>query len=283
LYDGAEWVNGAVATPTQLAAKLDATNAQVLGAWNLFQNNGINGTWNGATFIKNADDTVTVDIAGSAVTADINYLMSYADYHALPQWLQPGTTAYISGCDGGNYSVLDGGSDTFYIYGAFQDSNRIFISATTSSKGERQFTVPANAAYYRIGMIIAPAAGKLTNKVFSPMIALQPNMPYVKWVMTNRELTDKWNYEEYTDATYGFKCIRSGNVCTISFESSSAVTVDANTAIGAKLPERFRPKIQVGFRDSGANKRISIYTGGNVACNEALTNVGLRGGMSYIV
>lgn len=183
LYDGSKWVNGAVATPTQLAAKLDVTAQQQLGAWNLGENRGITQTINGATFTKNADDTVTVNIAGDAVTAYAEYLF-VPEGTLLPDRLERGETYYLSGCTGGGFNP-----NTFYVFIVFRDSSNHSAGSVVCTDGYTQFTVPLNAHSYRWGIAIFQAAGKLTGQVFSPMISLKPNMPYVPYAMTNRELT----------------------------------------------------------------------------------------------
>ena len=169
--------------------KLDITDEQVLGAWNLGENRGTTQTLNGATFTKNADDTVTVDIAGDAVTAYAEYLF-VPEGTLLPDRLERGKTYYLSGCTGGGFNP-----NTFYVFIVFRDSGNQSAGSVVCTDGYTQFTVPLNAYSYRWGIAIFQTAGKLTGKVFSPMISLKPNMPYVPYAMTNRELTDnKFGY-----------------------------------------------------------------------------------------
>jgi hypothetical protein len=132
--------------------------------------------------------------------------------------------------------------------------------------------------------VLVEGGATVNNETVYPMLCLasDPDNTYVPHAMTNRELTEKLAYQEYTDGTYGFKCVKSGNVCTASFEESSNITENANTQIGSPLPEQFRPKIQVSFPDSNTKKRIILSTSGKFTCSEALTNASIRGAITYI-
>jgi hypothetical protein len=178
LYDGAEWVNGAVATLAQLAAKLDVTAQQVYGAYDLLKNNATAQVINGVTAIINADLTITLNGTVGSNVDQFGY--SYVDINTDLSFLEIGKTYYLSGCPSG------GSADTYYL-----QLNKTSPSIADFGN-EAAFTVASGQTYNKVRINMKQGM-TFNNHVFKPMIALQSGMPYVPCVMTNRELTDRIN------------------------------------------------------------------------------------------
>jgi hypothetical protein len=169
LYDGAEWVNGAVATPDQIEALEDA------GAVNKFNNTGTTQVLYGVTWTVNADKTVTADSNGSPASGN-----SYFD---VPVDNIP-AGAYI-------FCASPAGGDAYSYLAGVRYTDNTWDTNTDYGGG-----IHTNASKTITLVRLVIIAGYTANNVlFKPMISdARLNLhyeDYQPYAMTNKELTEK--------------------------------------------------------------------------------------------
>lgn len=101
-------------------------------------------------------------------------------------------------------------------------------------------------------------------------------------VKTNKELTTLLSITQFEDTESGIKGMKFGNVVSISFEQSKAITADANTPFFT-LPVEFRPTwANISFTESLGQKRVGIGKNGGVYCSTALSDQVVRGCFTFV-
>ena len=162
--------------------KLDITDEQKLGAWNLLQNKGVSTTYpGGLSIIVNDDGTITLN--GSDTSAHYFKVLSLSESYNLPN-----QELYLSGMP------QNVGSNDFFLYLKYRNADDTAYAGEFDDKGGGGILNIPYGRKWEVYIAIA-ANTTLNNVVVKPMISLKPNMPYVPWTMTNAELTDapNWN------------------------------------------------------------------------------------------
>ena len=149
---------------------LGIKDQQVLGAWNELPNNGISDTINGITWTKYSDGSVKANGTASSV--------SYFDLNIGGLVLPKGEHYLSAGSLDENY---------YSIGGLYVSSNGVDLMTTASESSSHcslseDTEVTSCRVFIRSGVTV-------TDLMIYPMITVEPNQPYVPYVMTNRELS----------------------------------------------------------------------------------------------
>lgn len=191
LYDGAEWVNGAVATPDQIEALEDA------GAVNKFNNTGTTQVLHGVTWTVNANKTVTADSNGSPASSN-----SYFD---VPVDNIP-AGAYI-------FCASPAGGDVDSYMAGVRYTDNTWDTNTDYGGG-----IHTNASKtINLVRLVIIAGYTANNVLFKPMISdARFNLSYADYrpyAMTNKELTDA-------------KASMAADISTLLFKAPYKVSLD---------------------------------------------------------
>lgn len=252
--------------------------------------NNTGGTWSGNTYTQNNTTfECSVDANGYVTSVKVNGTPSSSFDFSLMQKTQlsyllddVGESVTISGAP-------SGASDSTYRLGGISLNGTDGAQIPSYEEGAT-FTIGDYSSFINDAYVVIRvySGASITDKVFKPMLrdaSITDDTYYPPHKSVEEEiaeLTDVLSENSYTDATVGFKIVKWGKVCTLSFEEANSVTAEANERIGAVLPTTFRPKIKVGFGDSNGNKRMLVSTGGSVTCGVTLNNTTLRGSITYV-
>lgn len=249
----------------------------ILGAKNLLPNTAITKTVNGITFTVNADGTITANGTATGGNASLQ-IMPWGE-KVIPE---------------GNIIISDGGASFSgasmhfaYKKGASGAATNIFLY----SNHEASYTIDYSQADTFYCGIYVNENVTLNNVVYKPMIRLasDTDSTYQSYSMTNKELTELAEIKTYRDATTGVRFIKSGRVVTVTFEQTGNYLW--NVAEGGLLmsfPSGFELVDGLGsisWREPLNNKRLGLSNTSSlkgIVAMEALENVRLRGGFTYI-
>lgn len=166
--------------------KLDITDEQVLGAWNLLtsfaQTEEITSGGNSLTITANPDGSVTIN--GDCATSVYYKVCSVAESYDLPKEL-----LYLSGTHYGD------GVDKCRVYAKRRNADNTEYEQTYNDMGSGVLIdIPSGRKWEVFIAIIA--SNTFNNYTLYPMLTVKPYYtPYVQRALTNRELTDapNWN------------------------------------------------------------------------------------------
>lgn len=255
-----------VSDDTQNIVDIKAGQA-LLGSVNILDITATTTTTNNVTFTVNADKSVSVvTTAAGASSTTFFPLESYKT--------RTGQTIYVKGCPAG------GGMTNYCLQIRAQDQSSVGIEDGTG----KWFTFDSDdSALYALGIRINTGAKITTPIKFYPVLTLTDlDYPFASFAMTNQQLTNEVSIDTFEDNDTGIKAVRFGHVVTVSFESASAITAEANTVF-CTLPAGFRPSLSsISFCEPIAQKRICIGNTGGIFCSSSLTAATVRGCITFV-
>ena len=103
---------------------------------------------------------------------------------------------------------------------------------------------------------------------------------------SNDQFTQITTRKDYKFGGFGTVVVnRIGNMCYLSalvgtYSNSAAdgvlTVTSGSTTVTMTLPSGYKPIVNCEVREVNANKRITIQAGGDICCNEQITNTALR-------
>ena len=93
-----------------------------------------------------------------------------------------------------------------------------------------------------------------------------------------------YKYASHTDSTTGIRCYKVNGTVTVSFEVTGSYTFSGtgSTTVLYTLPAKFRPPMGISFRDRLNSNPFLINTDGELKPIEDISNVKIRGQVTYI-
>jgi len=249
--------------------KLDVTDEQVLGAWNVLSvpSSVVTQTNNGVTFTitRNSSGQVTeVDANGTAGTGGSRFTFTSDNMIRKGRYYAKNGTGYSINYQENGVVNHSGNTDDFVVDWSQDIACRIVwdIAATV----------------------------QVNHVKFYPQLALKPNLPFSPFVMTNAELTAAANRDSGVIATgYEYDCF--GGICVINVNATVTLAANTWTVIHSALPYKANKTARAWLRTEADGGQRSIQTviedngnGGSkfqVKCNEALNSAVIRGQIVY--
>lgn len=154
------------------------------------------------------------------------------------------------------------------------------VTATGVYTFDFTYTTGDKLAVFVTGSTAAEGSITVDDVMIRPVV--DPDATYTPYAMTNQQLTNEVSIDTFEDNDTGIKAVRFGHVVTVSFESASAITAEANTVF-CTLPAGFRPSLSaISFCEPIAQKRICIGDTGGVFCSSSLTAATVRGCITFV-
>ena len=181
----------------------------VLGAKNLLLNTSSSGTYNGITFTKNSDGSVTVNGTATGLT-----------WRSIGSLKLPVGKYILNGCPSGG----DTGPATYCIALWNTDGGTAGSIINVRDAGEGVIVDITQELTYLVSVGIANGY-TVNNLTFKPMLRLasDPDDTYVPYAMTNRELTEDRYYH-------------AGDTVNVSLMNFSALITNSSKEIRFTIP-----------------------------------------------
>lgn len=231
--------------------KLDITDEQVLGAWNLASGKFTSEVVNAITFTVNSNNVVTIN-GHSSISSGGSHIYST---HFI---VKKGSYYFSSG------NALD--DLTFML----RDTSDNIVVRMNAPDNEIYFTFNEDKEVYMD--LSAGYTKTFSGNTIYPMISLKPNTPYVPYVMTNRELTEKVQIKHF-------------EIVNMNTDDDGLLTLPSVSTDIALLPSRITVPggllMPCATSISGAGKLLIQFFNKNTAQFVA-TSVTVNGTLNYI-
>ena len=267
--------------------KLDITDEQVLGAWNMLDNRLTTQTLNGITVTVGSKKEVRVTTSSSAPTQLVNFRI-LPDGIGLGN-LVVGKTYYLTGCPAG-------GAGNVYCLVIGRDHPGGSFDTIVDSGNGLQFTYDGSWTCRFVALQIGTAVGANFDKTFYPMISTKKGAPYVPYTMTNRELTETITNKTTTIISQAFtdetiyqntgktgdsKYLIRGGVCYLSLYVTAVAPVTTDTYVGINLPVPAASGVFTFGSLCSANGDVMMIAVRNRASDNLMMSGGVAGRKYY--